>query len=139
MFINSDPNSDSEQCTESKLGWVQSAHTQGTLVARTLCARWTLCRGAQGVVSWPPSCRVANVSFRVVARTRALAHRVAALPCHDTKLYRKTEAMSCECWVVSRVLLPCCSAVSQPLARCVTTPGLALLSRYIHLYRDTPR
>ena len=36
MSMNSDPNSDCKQCTESKLGRVYSAHTQGTQAARAL-------------------------------------------------------------------------------------------------------
>ena len=45
--MNSGPNSDSEQCTESKLSWVHQVHTQKTLAAR---AQRPSC--AHGAVSW---------------------------------------------------------------------------------------
>ena len=50
--MNSDPNSDSKQCTESKLGWVHSAHTQNPGRAHTATAvprSWALLR------AWPVS------------------------------------------------------------------------------------
>ena len=37
MFMNSVSNSDSEQCTESKLSRVHQVHTQQTLATRTQC------------------------------------------------------------------------------------------------------
>ena len=48
--MNSDPNSDCEQCTESKLGCVHSAHTQNPCRERTLCVvprSWALLRAHQ--------------------------------------------------------------------------------------------
>ena len=48
--MNSDPNSDCKQCTESKLGWVHSAHTQNPGCAHTAHAvprSWALLRAQQ--------------------------------------------------------------------------------------------
>ena len=70
--MNSDPNSDSKQCLESKLGQVHRVHTERTLVARTLHPG-----RAHNVVSWcalaphrgpPPA-----VSQRAVAVSQAVS------------------------------------------------------------------
>ena len=48
--MNNDPNSDCKQCTESKLGWVHSAHTQNPSRAHTAWAvprSWALLRARQ--------------------------------------------------------------------------------------------
>ena len=77
--MNSDPNSDSEQCTESKLGRVHNAHTHGPGCAQT--ARALQCVVARaGPYRGPLPCCVAPVPGRVAACTRVLAHRVA-VPC----------------------------------------------------------
>ena len=101
--MNSDLNSDSKQCTESKLGRVHRVHTQRTQVAGTLsphCAQAartprTLHPGrthaarttpkprtsrALGTMSWPPSDRVASVSNRVAVSTRTVSERLGT-PC----------------------------------------------------------
>ena len=54
--MNSVPNSDSEQCTKSKLGWVHQVHTltQPVRTGRAHCSRWAPCRGVRCAVSWPP-------------------------------------------------------------------------------------
>ena len=134
-------------------------HTQRTLAARTLCAHST--------VSWHTRRRFMAPSGRVVGRvllcrrTHELvgepcrsfwAYRVAAPPppppppvktqnlCHDT-----TNVTCCVERVAARVVaFLCrvtgrCCAVSQPLAHYVVTPCMLLLSRYNHLYRDTPQ
>ena len=68
MFTNSVPNSDSEQCTESKLGWVHQVHTlaQPTRTSRAHCAQAGLvvvrtgqarpCRNAHPAVSCAVPC-----------------------------------------------------------------------------------
>ena len=48
--MNSVPNSDCKQCTESKLGWVHCAHTQnpgGAHTARAVPMLWALLRAQQ--------------------------------------------------------------------------------------------
>ena len=174
--MNSDPNSDSEQCTKSKLGRVHSAHTHGP-----------------GCAHYAQAARTPSVGRRVVARRASYRGRVAPRARHVTalcrthccsvstqrpfpffaiqKLYRDIELMSRAVSLASPVMIqslyrntgPCrahcalcraryrgyrsslrrimahCCAVSQPLVRCVATPGLPLLSRYNHLYRDTPQ
>ena len=78
--MNSDPNSDCEQCTESKLGWVHSAHTQGPGCTHTtprLCARRAL-----GALSWLIVRSIVAPFSRVAARTgsvtRCVTRRVVA-------------------------------------------------------------
>ena len=76
--MNSDSNSDLEQCTESKLGRVHSAHTHGPGCAQAVSA--LLCVLASvGPYRGPLPCRVAPVPGHVVGRKRVLAHRVTAL------------------------------------------------------------
>ena len=65
--MNNDLNSDSEQCTESKLGRVQKVHTLNSGSAHSAMSQHTL--GHVVAMSWP--CR-SVVSF-------------ALLPCRDTK------------------------------------------------------
>ena len=94
--MNSDPNSDSEQCTESKLGRVHRVHTPRTHCAQVV--RTTQCRGAHWrcVVDVPGRVagHVAYTRRRVVRAQRRVAtrcFRVAALyhslaaPYRDTK------------------------------------------------------
>ena len=100
--MNSDPNSDSKQCTKSKLGRVHSVHTLNPSLAHAaLTAPRSRARRALGAVLWPHPALSQAVSCRVTAPTRALARRVTAsgptvsqppLPvatqnlCHDTTL-----------------------------------------------------
>ena len=107
-------------------------------------ARWALCRGVQGVLSW--SCHAFWASCR-------------RPPCHDTKLYRDVEPHAvfsvhrvarAQCRVAARTA-PCRSvhsAVSHRAQCRVTTHTGALLRRVAAclaapyhnkiLYRDTP-
>ena len=66
MFMNSVPNSDSEQCTESRLGWVHRVHTLNPGWAPT--ARW-----AGLIVAHQAPCR-----GRVAAHPRPYCSHVAA-------------------------------------------------------------
>ena len=84
--MNSDPNNDLEQCTESKLGQVHNAHTHGPRCAQAPRALLHVV-ARPGPYRAPLPSRVAPVPSRVVVlpcniavRTRALARRVAA-PC----------------------------------------------------------
>ena len=100
--MNSVPNNDSKQCTESKLGWVHRVHTlnpscapQAVRKAPCRGARWgrprrtfdRRCRAcARGVAHVPGhvapvSDRVAPVPGRVTAHTHELVRRVAILCC----------------------------------------------------------
>ena len=113
----SDPNSDSEQCTESKLGYVHSEHTQSPgymhavpkpSAGRRVMAHWAPYRGALGIVSWHTG------------------HRIVALGRHVVVVSQRALAMSWPMLAVSwgRVVAPCC------------TP-LRPVSRYNSLYRDS--
>ena len=100
--MNNDSNRDSEQCTESKLSRVYSAHTL-TQVARTLLPGRAHSAVSQrlGLSCHSPPVATQNLCHnttlaacvacaqrRVASRTRALLCRIAARivsPCHDTK------------------------------------------------------
>ena len=84
--MNSDPNSDSKQCPESKLSRVYSAPTHGpgyAQAARTL--RHVVVRAGSYRDPPPPPGRVAPVPGHVAARTRMLERCVArkAAPCRS--------------------------------------------------------
>ena len=140
VSMNSDPNSDSKQCTELKLSRVHSAHTQGPRPCAH-CAqalRIALCRSAHWAVSRPVSQRLL-----CLVTTRERYRVVSQPPCHDTKIVsRYTPVVRSRARALplsparkpamSRVLLvfsqrlgavsQChaarpCSAVSHPLAR----------------------
>ena len=94
MLMNSVSNSDSEQCTESKLSRVHSAPTLGPGCAQAARAlRRVMARARPyrdplpGHVVPVPECVVA-----VLLRTRACWRAVLPPPCRDTKLYRDAEA-----------------------------------------------
>ena len=164
--MNSDPNSDCKQCTESKLGWVHNAHTQGpgcahalprlrtrcAQAARTLrpsraqAARWVPCRCALGAVSWPPlrlcrrSCRSAH--WQCCRPCRALCRA----PCRLSlvmiqKLYhtanRVTRAAARVVALLHHIARRWALYRSPWRAMCRNIRA-ALLSRYKPLYRDTP-
>ena len=88
--MNSVSNSDSKQCTESKLGWVHRMHTLNPNCAPTARAlrpgraRTTPCRGVQCAMSQAQHrlCRKPPRSYHgcVAARTRALLCLVSR-PC----------------------------------------------------------
>ena len=85
--MNSDPNSDSELCTESKLSRVYSTHTL-TQAARTL----PLDR-VHNAISWRTERHVVAMPDRVTGRAAALTGRVTrahgfvvAPSSHDTKI-----------------------------------------------------
>ena len=83
MFKNSDPNSDSEQCIESRLGRVHSAHTHGLGCAQAARALHLGCALRLGcthsAVSWralaPCHGRVRSCRRRVAVRTGRVAVR----------------------------------------------------------------
>ena len=105
-----------------------------------------MCRG-------PLPSRIVADPSRVTMRT--CAHAPAGAQCHSAmscpsvtiqKLYRDPDpcrtpcrARCCECHSAPTPCNRVLSAVSQPLARCVATPGLPFLPRYKGLYHDTLR
>ena len=99
--MNSDPNSDSEQCTESKLGRVHSAHTHGLGCA-------------QAVRALRPGRSHNAVSWRAVASCRGCPQS-CRMPCR--KLCRR----SC-----SALTLPCCHPFQSRYKNCITTQAYAV-------------
>ena len=82
--MNSYPNSDCKQCTESKLGWVHSAHTQNpgrersahVVGAATLTASLSLtCRARSQRRSCAQRAQVARIALR------SWAHVATSFPC----------------------------------------------------------
>ena len=87
--MNNVPNSDSEQCTESRLGQVHRVHTQRTLAARMVClgrARTAPCRGTQ--------CAVLQAQHRPCCR-RVAQCRVPARPCRGCLATPSVQAERC--------------------------------------------
>ena len=149
--MNSDPNNDSKQCSESKLGRVHRVHTQRTQVARTLhthCAQAT---------------RTPQVGRRVVAPLRPCrsAHWSCHRPCRELcrapcrrpsftiqSLYRNTtpyrahralcRARCSVCRSAPALCRKALGAVSQPLACCVATPGRPPVTIQTILLRQNP-
>ena len=133
-------NSDSEQCTESKLGWVHRVHTQRTLVARMVRpgrARTTPRPLSHCTVWWRAGCRIAGpapaVSQALSAVLWLVAGRVVGLNSDtpSTKVMRASRVTR----PLRRIVTPsrpCRSIVS----RHSQLPSLPL-SRYHRLYRDT--
>ena len=119
--MNSNSNSDTGQCTESKLGQVHKVHTQGTKDTRT-----APCRSAHWAVSWPHLALSQDMSCRVASRKPA-GSPCACLPCHHPlqsqyksyiatqtfATHRVTCAAACVVAFLRRVAGRCC-AVSQP-------------------------
>ena len=132
MSMNSDPNSDCKQCTESKLGWVHNAHTKGSGCAHSVprprlhyaqVARALLPGRAHGAVSWRTRRHI--VAPFLPCRRRLLpcrrAHASAVVSCRSLpaaiqKLYSDIEplphARACS-YIVSQSAGPCRSAVSR--------------------------
>ena len=108
--MNNVSNNDSEQCTESKLGWVHRVHTQWTLAGRTLRAhsaqagRVATCRGRTSAVSQ-------HVVGRVVAVSQACRYAHASL----SKLPSVTIQVCIAISYLPRAVSHACPAVSQPL------------------------
>ena len=107
--MNSVPNSDSELCTESKLGWVQQVHNLAQL-ARTSCKHYAQ---AGRVVGLCPADRVTGLVGHVVS----LAGRVAGLVGRVASLVGRVAA----CIATHPAPRSCTSAVSRAVVR-VATP-----------------
>ena len=101
--MNSDPNRDCEQCTESKLGRVHSAHTHGPGCTRTTlrpCAQRCVaartrschasCRNAPGRVT--ASCHHPPVTIQKLYRDPNLCHAHCALCRARCRAYRSAPA-----------------------------------------------
>ena len=122
--MNSYPNSDCKQCTESKLGWVHCAHTQNPGRTHTECAvpmSWALLRAQQ-------ACR-AHVA-RVASSGRAHAGRalvVTSMSRHQGSQNHVTTSNRCR---DTTQTTPCCDikSVSQHRFSCpVPKPGRYVL------------
>ena len=164
--MNSVPNSDSEQCTESKLGWVHRVHTQRTLAARTVGPGHTHCAQTERIAPRPRPHRV--VLWRAVCRIASPAPDLSQAPSAVSWPCRCTHshAGSAVSWCIRRRVVaylatrlaakpPSChdtivcimTLLANQTARLsrykdciVTQPPAArpsLLSRYKTLYRDT--
>ena len=127
-------NSDSEQCTESKLGWVHQVRTlaQAARPLRTHCAqaaRKASCHDARWVVSWPTRDRVVvpSLSCRRSPLSCCYAHARTGAPCRIEATFcprsrYKIVSRPNPCRARARpynrpcrsTLLPCHSVVSQP-------------------------
>ena len=124
MFKNSGPNSDSEQCTESKLGWVHQVHT-----LNPACS-------PRPTVSQPVAVRVAACgrSCRRLRRPCRSLWSVVSQACPALRVMSR--ALVCVARLLRRIVVPsrpCRSIVS----RHSQLPSL-LLSPYNRLYHDTP-
>ena len=156
MFMNSVPNSDSEQCPKSILGWVHRVHTQRTQAAGPLRAH---CAKAGRVVGLCPAvscrgsvvglaeCAVSRASLRrIVARCYAVSQRSAVVSqpkvarlSHDTEFCIVTSASQ-----VMRARAPAVSwpyhAVSWAWPGRIVAPAAVPscpVSRYNPLYHDS--
>ena len=113
--MNSDPKSDCKQCTESKLGLVHSAHTQGlSYVHAALKPR---ARQALGVVSWRTGCRIVAPLPPCRALYRAPCRRP---PVTIQKLYRNSNPCRTHCAPCRNAPTPyrwALGAVSQVVSR----------------------
>ena len=129
--MNSVLNSDSEQCPESKLGWVHQVHTLALPEHTSLshCAQASHVTDVSWAVWQPVAGRVPSLGDRIVtlchrAPARAAAHRV-------TSLQRRIVALPAPCRA--------CVAIqpSGQAARCIATHKATPQHQY-NLYRDSP-
>ena len=133
-------NSDKEQCTESKLGWVHQVHTltQPTCTSRAYCSRPAVSRSCPGpvpcrIVACGRSCRRPGQPCRRPGQPcRRPGH-----PCHRPgqpcrRLYRDTPSTKAMC---ARRVTRCCACRSAPAPCC---RALSAVSQPLAaLYRDT--
>ena len=153
MFMNSDPNSDSKQCPESKLGRVHSAHTHGPWLGTGRVHATSLLRlgRALSAVSWRTLGCIVVVPGRVAARTDLIAGRVAhasyrvvAPSSHDTKTVSRPNSCQEPCRALPRV-----SQRSYAVSQGAATSYRSLATSYRHtkrsplatiqnLYHDSP-
>ena len=122
--MNSVPNSDSEQCPESKLGWVHRVHILGPGCAHAphwayrVVASQAPCHRPPPTVSWTSSrlCRSAHRSCR------RSCHALCRAPvCATARRVASSSAMS----RASRLYRGACPAMSQ---HCIATQLAARLS-----------
>ena len=152
--MNSVPNSDSEQCTESKLSRVHSAPILGPAYAHTAPCRWPGCvaglawqcrKKTPGRVAAharapcrraPPRSaarRVALTAGRIMAVSPAMSQPVlrynpAAKPpsCHDTPIRIATQSPSSQALARAPLALARRSALSQGLSTVSQAESLAV-------------
>ena len=131
-----------KQCIESKLGRVHNAHTHGLGCAHAAPMSCAQRRVVERVGSYrgPLPNRIVAVlqacTDHVVAHGRRVAGLLLrAVSCAGSRRVAAPPAVSqAPPYRVAACTLPYRSVV----ARYIATPGLPLLSRYTHLYRDTP-
>ena len=113
------------------MGRVHSAYTHDP--GRAHVARWALCHGAPGVVSWRPYCHVAEPPA-ISPRAHAPCHTVSTPPCRDTKIVSRRRSQCRTHCTPCRVRTAL--RVTARIASC-HSPSRCPLSRYKILYRDT--
>ena len=95
--MNSYPNSDCKQCTESKLGWVHSAHTLSPgrkHTARTVPRSWALLRAQRPCRAHSQRRPRAQRAQVVRIAPRSWAHVATSLPCPVNRPGRDVTSMS---------------------------------------------
>ena len=106
--MNSDPNSDSEQCTKSKLGRVHSAHTHGPGCAHS-------------AVSW-------HALGCIVAPSSAVSRLCSAVSCRCTYARVGSPCRSDAAFTLSHDTRNCIATQSLPHAVSRALPHVSLLS-----------
>ena len=112
--MNSVPNSDSEQCTESRLGQVHNVHTpmaQAVHWAGRVLAHQTPRRGLPPGVSWPSPGHILGMSQPAPAVLHVMPHAVSREGLH--RVVAPARPCRRECPTVSRRARTYCRAVSQ--------------------------
>ena len=149
--MNSDPNSDSEQCTESRLGWVHRVHTMNPSCAPTTRALRRGC--SHSVVSQLPSVTIQNCIATQAPASHALracharcracreqppaSYRSLGALYHDPKSPLSHDTMFC---IATPPTTPCRGLIRLCCGRdlaCPCEPAARPMSRYSLLYHDS--
>ena len=140
--MNSVPNSDSEQCTELKLGWVHQVHTltQPTHAqAVPIALRPSVSRSCCGpmpdrIVTYGRSCRRLGIPCRSLYRdtpsTKTMrARRVACCSaCRSTPAPYRGALWPCRRAVSLAVSQPCCTSYHDTM-NCIATHSTSQAAR----------
>ena len=114
MLMNSDPNSDSKKCPESKLGRVHSAHTHGPGFMHT--APRPRAQRSLGAVSWRVERRIVRPRGRVVNHLLPYLRPPVAIQNYivtPRAMPHALRALSCARPTVSKVMSQHTAAMSQ--------------------------
>ena len=145
MFTNSDLNSDCKQCTESKLGWVHNAHTQGPMLcAHCAHAACMSHPGRRVVAHWAPyrgafrRCRRSCCSVHWSCRRpcRALFRPPCHRPVTIQKLYRDSNPCRAHC-ASCRPRCRACHSTYRRVLGVVSQPLTCSGSRHMPSYHYT--